>query len=243
MLPVDRPLPLGELLATTVRLYGDRLWRALGVGAVVAGAFRLAFELPDLVAILLLAAAFTACYAASARVAVGDGFAAAWRRVVVRLPVLAVLVVVVAVPFTLGVFIRAGDAVTGLVFIFFAVSWLVVVGFAIPATMLDDDGGGESRSWFGQLGQALQRSVDLARAEFLHAVGVTSALVLVYGLLGPLLASVLVGFGENGRRAAFLLSQVVVAPFFFLGLVVLYHEQQARERARAEGGRGASRRA
>jgi hypothetical protein len=227
---IDKPLPLGEVIATTIRLYGDRLWRALGVGAVVAGTFRLAFELPDVLAIVLLAAAFTACYAAAARVAADDGFGAAWRRVAARAPVLLVLVVVVAVPFALGVFVRAGDPLAGLVFIFFAVSWLVVVGFSIPVTMLDAEE--ERRSWFERLGHGLHRSIELARAEFLHAVGVTSALVLIYGLLGPLLASVLVGFGDNGRRAAFLLSQVVIAPFFFLGLVVLYHDQRARLAAR-----------
>ncbi len=226
MTTIDKPLPLGDVFATAIRVYGDRLWRALGVGVVVAAAFRLAFELPDVLAILLLAAAFTACYAAAARVAADDGFGEAWRRVGARAPVLLVLVVIVAVPFALGVFVRAADPLAGLVFIFFAVSWLVVVGFSIPLTMLDRDQ--QRRSWFERLGHGLQGSVALARADFLHAVGVTSALVLVYGLLGPLLAAVLVGFGDNGRDAAFLLSQVVIAPFFFLGLVVLYHDQGAR---------------
>ncbi|MDQ3866293.1 MAG: hypothetical protein M3304_05645 [Actinomycetota bacterium] len=237
---IDKPLALGEVLATTVRLYGERVWRALGTGAVVAGTFRLALELPDLPAIVLVAAAFTACYAASARVAADDGFAAAWRRVASQAPVLLVLVVVVAVPFALGVFIRAGDPLAGLVFLLFAVSWLVVVGFSIPITMLPDEE--ERRRWFERLGHGLHRSVELARTEFVHAVGVTSALVLIYGLLGPLLASVLVGFGDNGRRAAFLVSQVVLAPFFFLGLVVLYHDQLARERVRREPAPTASRR-
>ncbi len=237
---IDKPLALGEVLATTIRLYGERLWRALGVGCVVAGTFRLALELPDLPAIVLVAAAFTASYAASARVAADDGFAPAWRRVAARAPVLLVLVVVVAVPFALGVFIRAGDPLAGLVFLLFAVSWLVVVGFSIPITMLPAEE--ERRRWFERLGYGLHRSVELARTEFVHAVGVTSALVLIYGLLGPLLASVLVGFGDNGRRAAFLVSQVVVAPFFFLGLVVLYHDQLARERVRGEPARPASRR-
>ena len=35
---IDRPLKLGELLAETVRLYGERLWAMAGIGALLAGA-------------------------------------------------------------------------------------------------------------------------------------------------------------------------------------------------------------
>jgi hypothetical protein len=224
--PVEKPLRLGEVLAETVRLYGERIWAALGIGAVTATSFVAASFAPAAVAIGVVACAFTGCYAAAARVATGDRFAESWAQVGVRLPVLLVLAVVVSIPFAIAIFIRAGDPLAGLVFLLFAVSWLVTMGFSIPATMLESEV--EAESWFQRVGRALQRSLSLARAEFFHALGVAAALIVLYGLVGPFLASALVGFAENSVSVAFMLSQVVLAPFFFLGLVVLYFEQKAR---------------
>lgn len=226
MTPVERPLRLGELLAETVRLYGERVWAAFGIGLVTAASFVVALQTPAAAAIVILALAFTACYAASARLAAGDGFGQAWAQVGVRLPVLLVLTLVVSVPFALAIFVRTRDPVVALVFIFFAVSWLVFVGFSIPVTMVERDGDDER--WFRRLARSLHRSLALARAEFFHAVGAAAALLLVYALVGPLLARILVGFAENSAPAAFALSQIVLAPFFFLGLAVLYFEQNAR---------------
>jgi hypothetical protein len=98
--------------------------------------------------------------------------------------------------------------------------------------------GDEGESSFATVGRALQRSIVLARADFFHALGVAAALVLVYGLVGPFLASALVGFAENTVPVAFTLAQILLAPFFFLGLVVLYFEQKARQEARAVSSRG-----
>lgn len=225
MTTVDKPLRLGELLAETIRVYGERLWPSLGIGLVAALGFVIAFVVPDVAAIVVIAATFTACYAAATRLVAGDRFAESLAQVVLRGTVLVVLTLVVAIPFALGIFARTGDPLARLIFLLFAVAWLVFVGFSIPASMTERL---EAPSWFSRLGHALQRSVDLARAEFFHAVGITAALVLIYGLLGPLLAALLVGFAENGRDVAFVLSQIVLAPFFFLGLAVLYFEQSAR---------------
>lgn len=223
--PIEKPLRLGEVLAETIRLYGEHLWPAFGIGLVAAAAFVIAFTVPDVFAIVVVALAFTACYAASARIVAGDRFSESLAQVALRGPVLAVLTVVASVPFALAIFVRAGDPLARVVLLFFAVAWLVFVGFSIPITMVERP---ETPGWFSCLGRSLRRSIELARAEFFHAVGITAALVLIYGLLGPLLAALLVGFAENGRTVAFGLSQIVLAPFFFLGLAVLYFEQRAR---------------
>jgi hypothetical protein len=75
---------------------------------------------------------------------------------------------------------------------------------------------------------ALRRSLTLARVDYLHAVGVTAALVIIYILIGVVLALALFGFADSGRVAALALAQIVLAPFFFIGLSVLYFEQRAR---------------
>ena len=222
--PPERPLRLGEVFAETVRLYGERIWPALGIGAVAAGSLLLAVYSPPLVAVLLVALTFTACYGAAARVVSGDDFRESWAHVAVQLPVLLVLTFVVSLPYGLALGVRAGDALAQLVIVLFAIAWLVFVGFSIPVSVVETAHEG----WFSRLAHALRRSVTLARAEFFHAVGVAAALLLVYAVLGPLLASALVGFAENGIAAALTLAQLVLAPFFFLGLAVLYFEQRAR---------------
>jgi hypothetical protein len=218
MSPPERPLPLGELLAETVRIYGERPLAALGLGAVEAGAFLFARALPDLLGVVLLAVAFTATFGAAARLVSGDAFGEAWAQVGVRLPVLLVLTVVVAVPFAI--------AVGYLFLLLLAVLWIALAGFSIPVAMLERDA--TATSVFDRIAFALYRSLRLARAEYLHAAGVAAALVILYLLLGNLIGAALVGFADNGRLVAGALVQLVLAPLFFLGLSVLYYEQRAR---------------
>ena len=218
MSPPERPLPLGELLAETVRIYGERPLAALGLGAVEAGAFLFARALPDLLGVVLLAVAFTATFGAAARLVSGDAFGEAWAQVGVRLPVLLVLTVVVAVPFAI--------AVGYLFLLLLAVLWIALAGFSIPVAMLERDV--TATSVFDRIAFALYRSLRLARAEYLHAAGVAAALVILYLLLGNLIGAALVGFADNGRLVAGALVQLVLAPLFFLGLSVLYYEQRAR---------------
>jgi len=216
--PPDRPLSLGELLAETTRVYGERLGASFGLGGFVASALLLARWSPELLQVLILALAFTGAFGAAARLVSGDHFVEAWAQVGVRLPVLLVLTFVVSVPFVLG---RIDP-----ILLLFAVAWLAFSGFSIPAVMIERDP--EAPGPLGRLANALSRSVRLARVEYLHALGVTAALVIVYLLLGPLLREALRGFADNTRLVAALLVEVVLAPFFFLGLSVLYFEQRAR---------------
>ncbi|MGH3023099.1 MAG: hypothetical protein ACRDNI_05530 [Gaiellaceae bacterium] len=218
MSPPDRPLPLGELLAETIRIYGERPLVALGLGAVEAVAFLVADALPVLLGVLLLALSFTATFGAAARLVSGDSFAEAWAQVGLRAPVLLVLTFVVAVPFAI--------AVGYLLLLIVAVFWIALAGFAVPVTMLERDPS--VRGFFDRLAYALYRSIRLARVEYLHAVGVAAALVLVYLLVGNIIGAALVGFADNGRLVAGALVQLVLAPLFFLGLSVLYYEQRAR---------------
>src|SRR6188508_438829 len=217
---VDRPLKLGELLAEAVRLYGERLWAVAGVGLFLAGALLLASLLGHLlVVIAIVAPAVTVSYSVAVRLALGDPAREAWAQAGLRAPILAPLTVVVSVPFVLGI--------VDVLILFFSVAWLSFVGLAIPVAMIER--APEATSWFGRIGYALTRSTDLVRVEFLHVLGVSAALVLIYALLGPLLAVLLTGFADNGSLAASVIANGVLGPFFFLGLSMLYFEQRARE--------------
>jgi hypothetical protein len=224
--PIDRPLSLGELLAETAHVYRERASAALGLGGVVAAAL-LSVSVVQATAgrVLIVALVFTGAYAAASRVAAGDRFAEAWAQTALRGPVLLALMVPVAVPFALGRF----DPLL----LFLAVFWLALTGFSIPVAMLERDPTAESA--LGRLGYSMRRSITLARVHFFHAAGVIAALMLIYILVGDLLARTLVGGADTGLFGAFLLVQVVLAPFFFLGLAVLYFDQRAR--ALSSGGR------
>ena len=215
---IDRPLGLSELLAEAVRLYGHRFAAAIGLGLPTGAAFLATLVTPLALDIVIVALVFTACYAVAARLTAGDAFWEAWAQTSLRLPTLAVLTVVVAVPFAV--------AVTQLFLLVPAVAWLGLMGFSIPVAMLEQDP--QARNWFERVGFTLSRSFTLARVELLHAIGIAAALFLVDVVLGIVLASALVGFADNGREIAVAIAQVILTPLFFLGLSVLYFEQKAR---------------
>jgi hypothetical protein len=216
--PPDRPLTLGELLSETIRLYSVMPRAALGLGLVEGGAFLLARVTPDLFDVLVIAAAFTAIYGAAARLVSGDTFTEAWAQVFVRAPTLIVLTFVVAVPVVI--------AIPYLFLLIVGALWIALMGFSIPVAVLERDP--DVTNPFDRIAFSLLRSIRLARAEYLHALGVIAALLLIYLLFGIVLAQALVGFAENGQVIAAAIVQVVLAPFFFLGLSVLYFEQRAR---------------
>src|SRR5919108_5007766 len=103
MTTIDRPLGLGELLAETVRLYGDRIRAVVGLGIFLAGTVVAADVTGHVVGfVTVLSLAFTAAYAAAARIVAGDRFVEASAQVGLRTPILLVLTIVVSVPFVLG---------------------------------------------------------------------------------------------------------------------------------------------
>jgi hypothetical protein len=210
---------LGEILAETVRLYGARVWPAFGLGALVAAAFVAGIFLHPLGGIAVISLVITGAWAAATRIVAGDTFTEAWAQVAVRAPVLLVLTAVAIVPFAL--------AVSQLVLIVFGVAWLALVGFSIPVAVMERDTGPD-QGLLHRLGFALRRALTLARVEYFHAAGVMAALVMIYILLGVLLVGTLRGFAENGDVVAVALAQLVLGPFFFLGLAVHYFEQRAR---------------
>jgi hypothetical protein len=216
---VNRPLGLTELLAETVRLYGERIWAVVGMGVFLAGALLLGSVIGHLLALIaLVAPAITATYGVAARIAVGDPAREAWAQVGLRAPVLLPLALVVSVPFVLGI--------VDVIVLVFAVAWLAFVGLSIPVAMIER--APEGTRWYEHIAYALTRGSELARKEYLHVLGITAALVLIYAILGPILTGLLTGFGDNGALVASVIANGVIGPFFFLGLSLLYFEQNAR---------------
>jgi hypothetical protein len=216
--PPDRPLKLGELIAETIRIYGDRLSAAIGLGLIYAGVLLGAAIVHVALYYVVTAIMFAMASGVAVRLVAGDTFREAWAQVLVRFPVVLMLAAVVGLPFALAGYLSV-------LFIIIAF-WLGLTAFAVPAAMVEQTRG--SAGTFQTAAYALERTIALARLGYLHATGMVAALLIVNFVFGILLANLLVGFADNGEIVALALVQVVLAPFFFLGLAVLYFEQRAR---------------
>ena len=124
-----------------------------------------------------------------------------------------------------------------LLFVLPAVAWLAFVGLVVPVLVLERLG----------IGAALRRAIQLARADFVHALGSLATLAILFGLVKLTLVLLLRDLGDAGERAALGLGDLVMSPVLFLGGALLYVDQAARvsrtsSRKRSAGGvKGTSR--
>lgn len=225
-LDIGKPLRIGELLAVAVRIYGSRPLTFLATGLIQGCALVATVWLPFAADLMIVALSFGIAYAVIVRLVVGDSIEAAGARTLGVLPVVASLALVVGVPFSF--------AASFLVFLIVAAAWLGLSTFAIPAAMVEAP---DETGYAGRMAHALRRTVELARVEYVHAFGVAAIVIVLTLLVGVVLSLALFSFAENGRIAALALSQIVLSPFFFIGLSVLYFDQQARAEERGSAPR------
>jgi hypothetical protein len=104
------------------------------------------------------------------------------------------------------------------VFILPGLAWFALIGLAVPAAMVE-------RLRFRD---ALVRGRRLGTADYVHALGSLAALVVVVGVAADTLSAILHTQGDNGRRLAVFLSDLVLSPLLYLGGAMLYVDQAAR---------------
>jgi hypothetical protein len=75
---------------------------------------------------------------------------------------------------------------------------------------------------------SIRRGVQLARADYVHALGSLATLAITIFLTGLVLFFSLRELSDQAIRVAGLLALVVLAPIFVLGAAVLYVDQEAR---------------
>ncbi|MEI7759811.1 MAG: hypothetical protein WCJ67_03475 [Thermoleophilia bacterium] len=196
---------VGQLVAETLHLYGRHFFVALPLGLVVAIADQasLGLDLAGRVAVLLVAAPiFSAAYAAAAALAVES-------RPSLRTWVLAVGIGTV-------VFLPAA-----LLFPWFALAAIVVLallGNAVPAVVI------EHRLPLA----ALRRSLEVARADLVHALGGLATLVVMFGIARLAMGFLLRQQADNTLRVAIFLADTVLGPVLFLGGALLFIDLAAR---------------
>ena len=212
--PLPPPLPpetrtVGQLVAETIKLYGNRFWAALALGVPAAAVATTIAALPGTAQLLV---ALTAGAAATAIAYTGAAFIAYDVPLDGRLYVRAALV---------GTLLAAPLPFLGSAFVLPAVLYLAGVGWAVPAMVVERVAARSS----------LRRSFELARADFVHAVGSLATLVIVAVLTSFVLFFLLRGQGEATLRVAGFLVVLVISPLLYLGGALVYGDQAARVRS------------
>ena len=197
---------MGQLVAESIRIYGHRFWAVLPVGLapaaldqILTGQSRLTW----LIGMLTFGAVFmTLAYVRAATIVLD------LRPDRGRLARAVGIGVVAFLPFPLLL----------LAFVLPGVAWLALVGLAVPVALVDGTG----------VRASLRRAVRLARADYVHALGSLSTLVIVYFLSRTVLVLLLRGQGDQTERIALFLGDLALSPLLFLGGALLYVDQSAR---------------
>jgi membrane protein required for beta-lactamase induction len=78
------------------------------------------------------------------------------------------------------------------------------------------------------LRKAFRRGFDLAKADYLHALGSLATLLLVVFLTQVLLTALLHGGSKQSVHISAFLASLLLQPIIFLGAAMLYEDQAAR---------------
>jgi hypothetical protein len=208
------PLPperrtVGQLVAESIRAYGHSFWRCLPLGLPLAFADQLSVH-------------HTVAFQALVYWALTPLFAAAYvwacRLVLDAAPTRTAVLLALLIWFPFPA-LRALYILPGL-------AWLAFLGLAVPAAMVEKT----------RFRDSLVRGRRLGLADYGHALGSLSALVVVVGIAANVLGAILHSQGDAGQRVAVFLSEIVLSPLLYLGGALLYVDQAARVRSRGDAG-------
>jgi hypothetical protein len=215
--PEDRTV--GQVVAETIRIYGDNFWPALGLGLGLATLDAVVVPLPELAQFAVAAGAgevlMTASFIGASVIVSGarPTRSDVWNG------------------FVCGFLVWPPAALLPLAFAFFGNIYVALIGFALP-----------SLAWLALVGlsvpvaviervgfrQAIGRGMELARADYAHVLGSLATLVFVYFLTREMLFFLLRGSARNEAYVAAFLADAVISPMLFLGSALLYVDQTAR---------------
>jgi hypothetical protein len=222
--PTPPPLPperrtVGQLIAESIRLYYLRFWQALPLGLVavplVVAEHRWGGSrdgVPSAAHLALVVALESPVFAAAYVGACGIVLGAAPRPRIAR-------------AFALAVPLFACARLLAVLAVLPGLLWLALVGLAVPVVLAED----------AAPLRALRRALELARADLGHALGGLAALALVTFLAAATLAILLHTEAANSSLVAIALAQGVLFPILLIGSAMLYVDQAARLRLKAEG--------
>lgn len=209
--PPPPPLPpatrtVGQLVAETIKLYGEHWWTALLIGlpAALLSTVAAGFDRSQTLEIVPLAGAVAATASFVGACAVVSGAPLRSRSALTAL--LVGILVWVPFPFLAAVFVLPGLA------------WFALVGMAVPAALVERLG----------VRAALRRGIALGRADYAHALGGLATLTILVFLTQIAASLLLQNYADNSERVAAFLAGLVLSPVLFLGGALLYGDQVAR---------------
>jgi len=209
--PLPPPLPpvtrtIGQLVAETVKAYGEH-WRAalvIGLPPALLSAGATGFSRAQTLAIVPFAGAIAATASFVVASAVVSGVSVRSQRIVPA--AIAGILIYLPFPFLTVLFILPGLA------------WFALIGLAVPAAIAESLG----------VKDALRRGLVLGRADYGHALGALATLTILVFVTQIAAAILLQGFADNSERVASFLAGLVLSPVLFLGAALLYVDQAAR---------------
>jgi hypothetical protein len=197
---------VGQLVAESVRYYGENFMRCLVLGVPPALLAVVTANVSRTLGLILAPTVYGALLSVSL---IAACVMLLERRPPARRLVAAGVVgwlVFVPVPFL------------ALVFVLPALMWLAAVGLAVPVLVAESLSPRES----------LRRAWQLARADYVHALGSLATLAIVVFLTQAMLVFILRGAGGAAIDVAVVLANIVISPLLFLGTAFLYVDQSAR---------------
>jgi hypothetical protein len=197
---------VGQLVGESIQLYKRRFWAALPLGLPIALIDTTMPEFGHRAQLVYACVAggvlITAAYVCGCALAAGIR---PNRRDFL-------------VAYGLGVAIFVPFPLLAIGLILPAAAWLALVGLAVPAVLVEHLGPRE----------AIRRGLQLAKVDYVHALGSIATLGIAYFLTRLVLLVVLHGVSETGARTAAFVADVVISPVLFLGAGLLYFDQAAR---------------
>jgi hypothetical protein len=197
------PLPpgqrtIGQLVAETIRFYGKHFWRSLLLGVGPAAVTVAGYYVGFHPWLAAVVVAWVLLASASY---VGACVLVAGAR-----PPRGHLLTAFAAACLVSLPILAGFV------------WLAPAGLVVPVVVNERL----------PLRRALRRGFDLAKVDYLHALGSLLTLGLVVFLTQVLLTALLHGASRQSVHISALLASLVMQPILFLGAALLYDDQAAR---------------
>jgi hypothetical protein len=200
-----RTRTVGQLVAESIRFYGERFWALLPLGVALAADDAVGFHRSVATQTLVLWAFAPVLSAAYVRACiVVTGTAPSRRQLATAFAV--ALLVFLPFPVLVRLYLLPGLALFAL------------LGGGVPAALVERLG----------VRAALARGWRLGRADPVHAVGGLATLALVYGLSRYALLVLLHTQSDQAQGVAIVLADLVLSPLLFVGAGLLYIDQAAR---------------
>ena len=196
--PAERTV--GQLVAESIRFYGDHFWAVLALGLPFVGLDLLSYHeawWKQVIVGYIVGPFICAAYVRAAMLVTGSFWS--WRAYA------AASLLYVPYP-VLGVYVLP------------AVLWFALFGLGVPAAVREGLG----------VRDAVRRGLQLGRADLVHAIGGLATLVIVVGVSRLALEVLLNTQGGQAREVAVVLADFILSPLFYVGGALLYVDQAAR---------------